>query len=157
MRVIISTQGDTYIFCIPEPSQVVRQSLLLCRQSCLTYAQSQFCTVSPPRRGGTTWRNMYQLTYQQRALLIASSDFRCELNTGTEFQPDSASQTGEAILLAPSGLGVFPDVPDTATARPGLVVPTVPKLNQFGRRYVLVKTRRRVTKDGGASILVVDN
>ncbi|OAX42919.1 hypothetical protein K503DRAFT_766314 [Rhizopogon vinicolor AM-OR11-026] len=62
-------------------------------------------------------------------------------------------QTGEAILLAPSGYGVFPDAPDTT--RPGIVAP-VPKLNQFGRRYVLVKTRRRVTKDGGASILVVD-
>jgi hypothetical protein len=73
---------------------------------------------------------------------------------GIEFQPDSASQTGEAILLAPSGYGVFPDVPDTT--RPGVVAP-VPKLNQFGRRYVLVKTRRRVTKDGGASILVVDD
>ncbi|KAG1755860.1 hypothetical protein EDB19DRAFT_1663375 [Suillus lakei] len=47
-------------------------------------------------------------------------------------------QTGEAIVLAPSGLGV-------------------PKLGQFGRRYVLMKTRRRVTRDGGASILVVDS
>jgi len=76
---------------------------------------------------------------------------------GIGFQPDSASQTGEAILLAPSGMGVFPDLPDTATVRPGSVVTPVPKLNQLGRRYVLVKTRRRVTKDGGASILVVDD
>lgn len=62
-------------------------------------------------------------------------------------------QTGEAIVLAPSGLGVFPDTPDTA--RTGYAAP-VPKLGQFGRRYVLMKTRRRITKDGGASILVVD-
>lgn len=62
-------------------------------------------------------------------------------------------QTGEAIVLAPSGLGVFPDTPDTA--RMGHVAP-VPKLGQFGRRYVLMKTRRRITRDGGASILVVD-
>lgn len=62
-------------------------------------------------------------------------------------------QTGEAIVLAPSGLGVFPDTPDTA--RTGHVAP-VPKLGQFGRRYVLMKTRRRITRDGGASILVVD-
>jgi hypothetical protein len=27
---------------------------------------------------------------------------------------------------------------------------------QLARRYMLVKTRRRVTKDGGASILVLD-
>lgn len=62
-------------------------------------------------------------------------------------------QTGEAIVLAPSGLGVFPDTPDTS--RTGYAAP-VPKLGQFGRRYVLMKTRRRITKDGGASILVVD-
>lgn len=62
-------------------------------------------------------------------------------------------QTGEAIVLAPSGLGVFPDAPDPA--RMGYAAP-VPKLGQFGRRYVLMKTRRRITKDGGASILVVD-
>ena len=30
-----------------------------------------------------------------------------------------------------------------------------PKLYQLGRRYMLVKVRKRVTKDGGASILVV--
>lgn len=69
-------------------------------------------------------------------------------------QPDIAAQTGEAIVLAPSGLGVFPDIPDAA--RMGHVVP-VPKLGQFGRRYVLVKTRRRITRDGGASVLVVDD
>jgi hypothetical protein len=62
-------------------------------------------------------------------------------------------QTGEAIVLAPSGLGVFPDTPDTA--RTGNIAP-VPKLGQFGRRYVLMKTRRKITRDGGASILVVD-
>ncbi|KAG1874594.1 hypothetical protein DFJ58DRAFT_757835 [Suillus subalutaceus] len=62
-------------------------------------------------------------------------------------------QTGEAIVLAASGLGVFPDTPDTA--RTGHVAP-VPKLGQFGRRYVLMKTRRKITRDGGASILVVD-
>jgi hypothetical protein len=56
-------------------------------------------------------------------------------------------------VLAPSGLGVFPDTPDTS--RTGYAAP-VPKLGQFGRRYVLMKTRRRITKDGGASILVVD-
>jgi hypothetical protein len=30
-----------------------------------------------------------------------------------------------------------------------------PKLFQLGRRYMLVKIRKRVTTDGGASILVV--
>ncbi|KIJ70249.1 hypothetical protein HYDPIDRAFT_172121 [Hydnomerulius pinastri MD-312] len=69
-------------------------------------------------------------------------------------------ETGEAIVLAPSGFGVFPDGPSppangTTAAKPA-ISSQVPKLNQFGRRYILMKTRRRVTKDGGASILVVD-
>ncbi|KAH7916101.1 hypothetical protein BJ138DRAFT_685652 [Hygrophoropsis aurantiaca] len=70
-------------------------------------------------------------------------------------------QTGEAIVLAPSGYGVFPDGPQPPNSvgganRPAPSIQT-PKLNQFGRRYILMKTRRRVTKDGGASILVVDD
>ncbi|KAH7887887.1 hypothetical protein F5I97DRAFT_1935940 [Phlebopus sp. FC_14] len=61
-------------------------------------------------------------------------------------------ETGEAIILAPSGFGVFPDGPNTKVNGSS----QVPKLSQFGRRYILVKTRRRVTKDGGASILVIE-
>ncbi|KIM68689.1 hypothetical protein SCLCIDRAFT_1208887 [Scleroderma citrinum Foug A] len=60
-------------------------------------------------------------------------------------------ETGEAIVLAPSGFGVFPDAPAG-----GKSSVAVPKLNQFGRRYLLMKTRRRVTQDGGSSILVID-
>ncbi|KZP24515.1 hypothetical protein FIBSPDRAFT_856704 [Athelia psychrophila] len=48
-------------------------------------------------------------------------------------------QTGEAIILAPSGLQV----------KDGL-------LRQLGRRYCCVKMRKRVTADGGASILVLE-
>lgn len=67
-------------------------------------------------------------------------------------------QTGEAIVLAPSGFGVFPDGQQVAVAQGTQRVPLnqIPRLNQFGRRYILMKTRRRVTKDGGASILVVE-
>lgn len=54
-------------------------------------------------------------------------------------------QTGEAIVLAPSALGVFNDENGEHKA-----------LGQFGRRYMVMKTRRRVTADGGASILVLD-
>ncbi|KAF8138654.1 hypothetical protein EV363DRAFT_538664 [Boletus edulis] len=69
-------------------------------------------------------------------------------------------ETGEAIVLAPSGFGVFPDAPQVSTTQ-GVhrtaALTQIPKLNQFGRRYILMKTRRRVTKDGGASILVVED
>lgn len=60
-------------------------------------------------------------------------------------------------MLAPSGFGVFPDgtrVSATQGTR-AAALSQIPKLNQFGRRYILMKTRRRVTKDGGASVLVV--
>jgi hypothetical protein len=48
-------------------------------------------------------------------------------------------QTGQAIVLAPAAFGVFAG-----------------SLDKLGRRYLLMKTRKRVTADGGASILVVD-
>lgn len=32
---------------------------------------------------------------------------------------------------------------------------TVLKMSQFGRRFIIMKTRARVTKDGGTSVLVV--
>ena len=50
-------------------------------------------------------------------------------------------QTGEAIILAPSAFISSSD--GTATLQP------------LGRRYFVVRTRDRVTKDGGASILVL--
>ncbi|TBU49055.1 hypothetical protein BD309DRAFT_883325 [Dichomitus squalens] len=56
-------------------------------------------------------------------------------------------KTGEAIILAPSGLGVFPS--RTCVGAPGL--------QHFGRRYLHVRTRRRVTADGGASRMVVQD
>lgn len=54
------------------------------------------------------------------------------------------TQTGQALVLAPAGLGVF--------QKPGM---DKPEVGIFGRRYLIVKTRRRVTADGGASILAV--
>ena len=54
-------------------------------------------------------------------------------------------QTGEAIVLAPSGL----ESVDTGRYNEK-------DLSLYGRRWISVKTRMRITKDGGASILVVD-
>jgi len=55
-------------------------------------------------------------------------------------------KTGQAIVLAPSALAML--------HKSGQLAPD-PKPAQLGRRYMLVKIRKRVTKDGGASILVV--
>jgi hypothetical protein len=57
------------------------------------------------------------------------------------------SRTGQAIILAPSGFGVFEETHGDHTTR---------SIDQFGRRYILMKTRKRVTADGGASVLAVN-
>lgn len=68
-------------------------------------------------------------------------------------------QTGEAIVLAPSGLTMIRGPPTHAlnTEPSGSSQATLSRrmLGQFGRRFVLMKTRKRVTADGGASILVL--
>ncbi|KAI6033696.1 hypothetical protein BKA83DRAFT_4179910 [Pisolithus microcarpus] len=72
-------------------------------------------------------------------------------------------KTGEALVLAPSGLGVFPDDECCTKEKPGATdsgkqcaKENAPlKLAQFGRRFLLMKTRARITKDGGASVLVL--
>ncbi|KAK1236705.1 Vacuolar protein-sorting-associated protein 33 [Marasmius sp. AFHP31] len=51
----------------------------------------------------------------------------------------------QAMILVPSGLGTF----GTAELK------TPPALERFGRKYLIVKTRKRVTFDGGASVLVL--
>ena len=57
-------------------------------------------------------------------------------------------QTGEAVILAPSGLGRFPSA--------GKGFSGDAQLAHFGRRYLMARTRRRVTTDGGVSRMVVD-
>ncbi|KAH9850032.1 hypothetical protein C2E23DRAFT_837146 [Lenzites betulinus] len=61
---------------------------------------------------------------------------------------DHIPQTGEAVILAPAGLGKFPSSLKNADKHT--------QLASFGRRYLLARTRRRVTRDGGASRMVVD-
>ncbi|KAH9938514.1 uncharacterized protein B0H18DRAFT_1091200 [Fomitopsis serialis] len=73
-----------------------------------------------------------------------------DVDTKEAFDKVVNLQTGQAILLAPSGLGMSQDLSAKATA--GSATRT---LRQFGRKCVLIKTRLRVTKDGGASVLVV--
>jgi hypothetical protein len=62
-------------------------------------------------------------------------------------------------------MGVFPD--DSGTSKSRIEKRSTPTgeaarktaltLSQFGRRIILMKTRARVTMDGGASILVVES
>ncbi|KII95332.1 hypothetical protein PLICRDRAFT_169996 [Plicaturopsis crispa FD-325 SS-3] len=77
-----------------------------------------------------------------------SKHVSADLSADDAFDKVVKLKTGEAIILAPSGLGVLTD------KTPG--APQSKTLAQFGRRYLLVKTRRRITADGGASVLVLD-
>ncbi|KZP24570.1 hypothetical protein FIBSPDRAFT_929773 [Athelia psychrophila] len=54
-------------------------------------------------------------------------------------------QPGEALVFAPSGLATF-EAPGGGAAA---------SLDKLKRRYLVMRTRGRVTKDGGASILVI--
>ncbi|TFY80819.1 hypothetical protein EWM64_g3199 [Hericium alpestre] len=64
-------------------------------------------------------------------------------------------KTGEAIVLAPSGLCIFQTAAVKGQDSDG---DNKPKrvLGQFGRRFILVRTRKRITHDGGASLLAVE-
>ncbi|KXN86394.1 hypothetical protein AN958_10256 [Leucoagaricus sp. SymC.cos] len=67
-----------------------------------------------------------------------SADF----SLGDAFDRVVRLQTGQSVVFAPSGIGKF-KINDTDDEDLGL----------FGRRYLICKTRKRVTDDGGASIL----
>ncbi|KAH8801975.1 hypothetical protein DL96DRAFT_1634713 [Flagelloscypha sp. PMI_526] len=55
-------------------------------------------------------------------------------------------KNGESILLAPTGVGFYPHEEQWTQ-----------EVAQFGRRYLLVKTRQRITEDGGTSLLVLND
>jgi hypothetical protein len=62
-------------------------------------------------------------------------------------------------VLAPSGLMLLPEFNDSQKSLPTNAIDEKQRkkvLTRFGRRYLIVKTRKRVTADGGASILVLD-
>jgi len=67
-----------------------------------------------------------------------------DMSSGEAFDRVVRLQTGQAILYAPGGLAGC----DTREEGTRFIL--------YGRRCALVKTRKRITKDGGASILVVN-
>lgn len=78
MRVIISTQGTRRLYLLHVgSSHLIFQNLRSCHPFYLTYVLSQFCTGSPPHRGGNIWQSMYQPTYQQKTPLIVLLNCRC--------------------------------------------------------------------------------
>ncbi|KAG8902261.1 hypothetical protein FRC00_014086 [Tulasnella sp. 408] len=87
----------------------------------------------------TIMHRFSSITWFNHLAKHVSSDFGDEA-----FDAVVQLQTGQALVLAPAGLGVV--------QKPGM---DKPEVGIFGRRYLIVKTRRRVTADGGASILAV--
>ncbi|PCH41311.1 hypothetical protein WOLCODRAFT_89215 [Wolfiporia cocos MD-104 SS10] len=64
-------------------------------------------------------------------------------------------RTGEAMVFAPAGLWLLSDALSLGGSGSETMSVDNKRVMQFGRRYLLVKSRQRVTADGGASILVV--
>ncbi|CCM04868.1 uncharacterized protein FIBRA_07061 [Fibroporia radiculosa] len=64
-------------------------------------------------------------------------------------------RTGEAIVLAPAGLGLMRTLLAKQASSASGSSPLETQVLPFGRRYLIVKSRQRVTADGGASILTV--
>jgi len=84
-----------------------------------------------------------------------SADFA----VGDAFDHVVRLQTGQSVVFAPSGVGRFetrPDAPQEDT-KDAIVPGGSPGVGLFGRRYLICKTRKRITDDGGASILATKN
>lgn len=56
-------------------------------------------------------------------------------------------KNGQALLMSAPALGLFRTNTNKSESK---------SLGQFGRKCILIKTRKRITRDGGASILVVN-
>lgn len=137
MRVLISTQGMCRVqridlswisLCLTEPTVVPPVLLDLCSVTIL----HRF--TSP-----AWWQHLTQ---------HVSADF----SNSDAFDKVVRLQTGHALILAPSGLGVFTE---ESASTESWETNTVKTVGHIGRRYIIMKTRRRITTDGGASILAV--
>ncbi|TFY69603.1 hypothetical protein EVG20_g3065 [Dentipellis fragilis] len=88
-----------------------------------------------------------------------SKHVSADLSVDGTFDMVTKLKTGQAIVIAPAGVGMV----DEVASETGNIVAgsneeaSKPKriLAQFGRRYLLVKTRKRITMDGGTSLLAV--
>ncbi|TDL16630.1 hypothetical protein BD410DRAFT_731134 [Rickenella mellea] len=71
-----------------------------------------------------------------------------DLSTTSAFERVVTLHTGEAVMLAPSGIQMQ-SPSGTPTSQSGRT------LGQFGRRYLHVRARQRITRDGGGSRTVL--
>jgi len=162
MRVIISTQGH--------PTIVLRKSLWTndadLEPTVVPPVLLDLCSVAILHRFSSPswWNHLINHVPTDFSdsdafekivkLQVSPSTTSCLLSIHSRFQ------TGQAIVLAPSGLGLFNlSNKDRGSAKDKEAVDEDEDkvLSCFGRRYIVMKTRRRVTADGGASLLVVES
>ena len=154
MRVIISTQGghifmhDTTVKVKPsrtEPTVVPPVLLDLCtviilhRFSSPSWWEHLVKHVSADFTGGDAFDKVVRL----QVTIFLTPYLRWSITQS------HCEQTGQAIVLAPAALDTLEETLDVTTGRTHRI------LSRFGRQYIIMKTRQRVTADGGVSLLVL--
>lgn len=158
-KVLVMDEAHKYLSCSKSSSGLTQALLRLVRQqrhlAMRVIISTQEPTVVPPvlldlctvailhRFSSPSW--------WQHLIQHVSADF----SQSDAFDKLVNLQTGQAIVLAPSAIGVFEDSGDVESSR--RPQRSHDALGYFGRRYIIMKTRRRVTQDGGASVLVLDS
>lgn len=152
MRILISTQGT----CIVERVDLRRNlnfEPLPTEPTVVPPVLLDLCSV-------TILHRFTSPSWWQHLIQHVSADF----SKSDAFDHVVKLQTGHALILAPAGLGVFPDEPAEAPSGEGEEgngeasrASPAKSIGHIGRRYLIMKTRRRITTDGGASILAVSD
>ncbi|KAF7981663.1 hypothetical protein HWV62_32784 [Athelia sp. TMB] len=127
-KVLLVDEAHKYLSATKGTTGLTKSLLTLTQPTVVPLVLLDLCTVAILHRfqSPSWWKHLAE---------HVSADVSAE----DAFEKVVGLQTGEAIILAPSGLD----------AKDGL-------LRQLGRRYCCVKMRKRVTADGGASILVLE-
>ncbi|KAJ8457531.1 hypothetical protein ONZ51_g11480 [Trametes cubensis] len=144
--------GQLTIIDLSDPFMDASSALLVCQQRHVRSDQGPSvphkATTAPGHEGGHQYASIAILhrfsspAWWEAIVKHVSADFTDE----EAFD----HVTGEAVILAPAGLGRFPSPLKASEGYENS------QLAAFGRRYLLARTRRRVTADGGASRMVVE-
>ncbi|KAF8165199.1 hypothetical protein B0H34DRAFT_649079 [Crassisporium funariophilum] len=159
-KVLVVDEAHKYLSCEKSSSGLTKSLLDLIRQqrhlAMRVIISTQEPTVVPPVLidlcSVAILHRFSSPTWWQHLIQHVPTDF----SQSDAFDKIVRLQTGQAIVLAPSGIGLFTHTEndDVDGSKPKLSNNKV--LSHFGRRYIVMKTRRRVTADGGASVLVLD-
>ncbi|TFK29354.1 hypothetical protein FA15DRAFT_610541 [Coprinopsis marcescibilis] len=168
-KVLVVDEAHKYLMPGKASSGLTKSLMRLIRQqrhlSMRVLISTQEPTVVPPVLldlcSVTILHRFTSPSWWQHLIQHVSADF----SKSDAFDQVVRLQTGQAMILAPSGLSVIsrPSVtPDNSksTDKKGKSKDTSaifkePTVAHLGRRYIIMKTRRRVTTDGGASLLAV--